>query len=197
MKEVLRYSLRPFPLPLATSDGNLVKTVKSKLLRFIENRTADYLVDMIEGNRVLILDAIAILQTIKTIPSTFGELGHKLLIMVVALALKSEAKRVDFMCDRYPAQSIKDFERAIGGKRGMQLIKIFSSLQNVPCQFITAGELIKFLLKHWIEVYDPQLLRGVEVFVAHENRCHQLVTSTNIIGCHEVEDLESDQEEGF
>ena len=46
MKKVLQYSLRPFPLPFATSDGNLVKTVKSKLLHLIENRTADYLVDI-------------------------------------------------------------------------------------------------------------------------------------------------------
>ena len=107
MKEVLQYSLRPFPLPLATSDDNLVKTVKSKLLHLIENRMADYLVDMIEGSRVLILDAMAILQTIKTIPSTFGELAHKLLVMIVKLAVKSEAKRVDFVCDRYPAQSIR------------------------------------------------------------------------------------------
>ena len=134
MKEVLRYSLRPFPLPLATSDGNLVKTVRSKLLHLIENRTADYLVDMIEGNRVLILDVMAILQTIKTISSTFGELAHKLLIMVVELAVKSEAKRIYFVCDRYPAQSIKDFERVMGGERGTQLIKIFSSPQKVPRQ---------------------------------------------------------------
>ena len=168
MKEVLRYSLRPFPLPLATFDGNLVKTV-SKLLHLIENRTADYLVDMIEGNRVLVLDALAILQTIKTIPSTFGELAHKLLIMVVELAVKSEAKRVDFVCDRYPVQSMKDFERAMRGERGTQLIKIFSSLQKVPRQwrkFITAGEskeeLIKFLFKYGSEECDPQLLRGVE-----------------------------------
>lgn len=69
IKEVLQYSLRQFPPPLATSDGNLVKTVKSKLLHLIENRTADHLVDIIEGNKVLILDAMAILQTIKTIPS--------------------------------------------------------------------------------------------------------------------------------
>ena len=87
--------------------GNLVKTVRSKLLHLIENRMADYLVDMIEGNRVLILDAMAILQTIKTIPSTFSDPAHK----------KSEAKIVDFVCDRYPAQSIKDFEMAIRGER--------------------------------------------------------------------------------
>ena len=200
MKEVLQYSLRPFALPLATSDGNLVKTVKSKLLHLIENRTADYLVDMIEGNRVLILDAMAILQTIKTIPSTFGELAHKLLVMVVELAMKSEAKRVDFVCHRYPAQSIKDFERAIRGGRGTQLIKIFSSVQKVLRQwrkFITAGEnkeLIKLLFKYWSEECDPQLLRGADVFVAHKNCCHQLVTLTNTIAWHEV-DLESDHEE--
>ena len=89
---------------------------------------------MIEGKyyRVLILDAMAILQTINTIPSTFGEVAHKLLVMVVELAVKSEAKRIDFVCDTYPAQSIKDFERAVRGERGTQLIKIFSSLQKVP-----------------------------------------------------------------
>ena len=186
MKEVLQYSLRPFPLPLATSDGNLVKTAKSKLLHLIENRTTDHLVDRIEGDKVLILDAMAILQTIKIIPSTFGELAHKLLVMVVELAVKSKAKRVYFVCDRYPAQSIKDFERAIRGERGTQLIKIYSSLQKVPRQwkkFITAGEnkekLIKFLFKSWSEECDPQLLRGVEVFIAHESQCHQLVASSS------------------
>ena len=40
---------------------------------------------------------------------------HKLIVMVVELAVKSKAKRVDFVCDRYLAQSIKDFERAICG----------------------------------------------------------------------------------
>lgn len=202
MKEVLQYSLRPFPLPLATSDGNLVKTAKSKLLHLIENRTTDHLVDRIEGDKVLILDAMAILQTIKIIPSTFGELAHKLLVMVVELAVKSKAKRVDFVCDRYPAQSIKDFERAIRGERGTQLIKIYSSLQKVPRQwkkFITAGEnkeeLIKFIFKSWSEECDPQLLRGVEVFIAHESQCHQLVASTNTIACHEVEDLACGHEE--
>ena len=202
MKEVLQYSLRPFPLPLATSDGNLVKTAKSKLLHLIENRTTDHLVDRIEGDKVLILDAMAILHTIKIIPSTFGELAHKLLVMVVELAVKSKAKRVDFVCDRYPAQSIKDFERAIRGERGTQLIKIYSSLQKVPRQwkkFITAGEnkeeLIKFIFKSWSEECDPQLLRGVEVFIAHESQCHQLVASTNTIACHEVEDLACDHEE--
>jgi hypothetical protein len=202
MKEVLQYSLRPFPLPLATSDGNLVKTAKSKLLHLIENRTTDHLVDRIEGDKVLILDAMAILHTIKIIPSTFGELAHKLLVMVVELAVKSKAKRVDFVCDRYPAQSIKDFERAIRGERGTQLIKIYSSLQKVPRQwkkFITAGEnkeeLIKFIFKSWSEECDPQLLRGVEVFIAHESQCHQLVASTNTIACHEVEDLACGHEE--
>ena len=38
MNEVLQYLLRPFPLPLATSDGNLVKTVKSKLLHLIREQ---------------------------------------------------------------------------------------------------------------------------------------------------------------
>ena len=38
MEEVLKYSLRPFPGSLATSEGDLVKTAKSKLLHKIEKR---------------------------------------------------------------------------------------------------------------------------------------------------------------
>ena len=166
LKKVLQYSLRPFPSPLATSEGNIVKTPKSKLLHLIENRNADHLLDKIEGNKVLILDAMAIIQTIKIIPSIFGELSRKLLVKIVELAVNSTAKTVDFVCDRYPAQSINHFEKAMRGEKVSQLIKIYSSIQKVPRQwkkFIVAGknkeELIKFLFKSWSE--ERHLLRGV------------------------------------
>ena len=41
MKEVLKYSLRPFPCSLATNEGGLIKTVKSKLFNAIEGEVPD------------------------------------------------------------------------------------------------------------------------------------------------------------
>ena len=41
MKDVLTYSLRKFPSPIATVDGKLVKTPKSKLMHLLESRVED------------------------------------------------------------------------------------------------------------------------------------------------------------
>ena len=48
-KDVLQYSLRPFPLPLATVEGDLVKTAKSKLLNTTESETEDAFVESVDG----------------------------------------------------------------------------------------------------------------------------------------------------
>ena len=37
IEDVLKYSLRPFPSSLATLEGDLIKTQKSKLLQAVEN----------------------------------------------------------------------------------------------------------------------------------------------------------------
>jgi hypothetical protein len=75
MENVLKYSLRPFPLPFATAEGNLVKTAKSKLLNIIENETQDAQIESVDGQCALILDAMAILQSTKITCHTFGELA--------------------------------------------------------------------------------------------------------------------------
>ena len=113
MEEVLKYSLRPFPGSLATSEGDLVKTAKSKLLHKIEEDVPDASVDLpVVENKAYIIDAMAVLQTLPVIPETFGELATKLLTMVVNAALFYKCKRLDFVCDRYQRQSIENLERA-------------------------------------------------------------------------------------
>ena len=116
MEEVLKYSLRPFPDSLATSEGDLVKTTKSKLLQKIEEDVPSASsVDLpAVENKAYILDAMAVLQTLTVIPETFGELATKLLTMVINAAFFYKCKRLDFVCDRYPRQSIKNMERPDG-----------------------------------------------------------------------------------
>ena len=85
MEEVLKYSLRPFPRALATNEGDLVKTVKAKLLHAIEEEVQGSSVDLPVGEKAYILDAMAMLQTLTVLPVTFGELAIDLLIRVATL----------------------------------------------------------------------------------------------------------------
>ena len=71
MKDVLKYSLRPFPLPLATVEGDLVKTAKSKLLNAIENEAEGALAERVDGVSALIIDAMAFFRR-KITSRTFG-----------------------------------------------------------------------------------------------------------------------------
>ena len=201
MKDVLKYSLRPFPLPLATIEGDLVKTAKSKLLNAIENEAQDALVERVDGESALIIDAMAILQTTKITSRTFGELAHDLLVKIVKMATSSRSQRIDFVGDRYPAHSIKNLEREKRGEGGSFRMKIFGEQQRLPRQwkkFLSNGEnkeeLMNFLYETW-KTANPQLLNGVEVFITHEKKCHWLSESNNVMICSSVEELTCDHEE--
>ena len=122
MEEVLKYSLRPFPCSLATNEGDLVKTVKSKLVSTVEGEVTDASVDIPIEEKAYIVDAMAMVQTMTEIPDTFGELATQLLVKIVNTAVFSNSKRVDFVCDRYPKQSIKDLERQRRAASGVQVI---------------------------------------------------------------------------
>ena len=182
MEEVLKYFLHPFPGSLATSEGDLVKTAKSKLLHKIEEDVPNASVDLpAVENKAYILDAMAVLQTLPVIPEMFGELATKLLTMVLNAALFYKCKRLDFVCDQYPRQSIKNLERARRAASGVQVIRIYSEQQKAPRQwkkFMSSGEnkeeLIKFIFNTWRKA-NPQLLKGVEVFLAHKRTLPQIV----------------------
>ena len=158
-----------------------MKTAKSKLLSKVEAEVKDPYVDGIGAESALIVDAMAILQMMKDIPSTFGELANELLSRVVNMAVMSKSGRVDFVADRYPKHSIKNLERSKRSENGV--IKIYSDQQRVPHQwkkFLSSGQnkedLMKFFAAAWRKA-SPQMLKGVEVLIAHEEKCHKLKAS--------------------
>ena len=131
MKEVLKNSLRPFPRALATNEGDLVKIVKAKLLNTIEEEAQGGSVDLPIGDKTYILDAMAMIQTLTVLPGTFGELATDLIVGVVNTAVFSNFKWVNFVCDRYPRQSIKNLERDRRAVGGVQVIRIYSEQKNL------------------------------------------------------------------
>ena len=201
MKEVLTYSLWPYPHPLATNEGGLVKTVKAKLLNMIENETEDASVDLPVGDKAYIFDAMAILQTLTVLPATFGELATNLLDKIVNTGVSLNFSRIDFVCDRYPEKSIKNLERDKRAVDGANVIRIYSEQQRVPRQwkkFLASGEnkeeIMKFIFNCWRNA-DPCARKGVEVFLAHEDKCHKLTELLGDMSCTEIEELSSDHEE--
>ena len=111
------------------------------------------------GDSALIIDAIAVLQTMKLTATTFGKLAEGLLAKIVMMANSSNSSRVDFVGDRYPQQSIKDLEREKRSDGETYLTKIYGTQQRVPRQwkkFLSAGrnkeDSLSFCLKNGKDV---------------------------------------------
>ena len=155
MKDVLTYSLRKFPSPVVTADGNLVKTSKAKLMHEIEKRVENPDVEFISADNALLLDGMALIQTIKHIPESFGAFVEVMLKRILSLASNARSKRVDFVSDVYPDVSIKNIERSKRAGNGSTVIRILSPEQKVPRQFkkfLSVGKnkeaLIEFFCQH-------------------------------------------------
>lgn len=202
MKEVMNYALRPFPSPLATYDGTMVKTQKSKIMQILETTSDIDLVDHIPPQSCIVIDAMALFQMMKDIPNTFEELSLNILKNIVTIASKFGSTRIDFVCDRYPEQSIKGSERAKRGSSGSTTIKVFGRSQKVPRQwkkFLSSGsnkeEIMEFLFRDWKKLH-PSLFKEKEIFVTHRSQCHRFfVNDENVINNECVDQLECDHEE--
>ena len=203
MKEVLTYSLQKFPSPIATVDGKLVKTPKSKLMHVLESRVDDPTIESVPSNNALILDGMALIQMMKHIPNTFGKLVEIILGRILSLASNSKSTRVDFVCDTYPEVSIKNMERSSRADEGSTVVRILGADQKVPRQFkkfLSVGKnkesLIEFFqhLKHVGKLSN--LIGNVELFVSHGEMCHRFCTNNREkVQVEECKELFSDHEE--
>ena len=86
MKEVLKYTLRPFPSPLSLYDGSMVKTQKSKLLEIIEKKSNVDCIVSIPERSCLVIDAMAMLQVLKNVPNNFENLATTIFKTAISLA---------------------------------------------------------------------------------------------------------------
>lgn len=201
MKEVLQYPLRPFPLPFSKPDGALVKGTKSALLEVLERAVDNPLVTAVDNGGALLIDAMALFQSMKIKVKTFGELAVHVLDGIVSLGHSFGCQRVDFVGDRYPKISIKDLERQNRAAGGTQMIRISNAKQPVPRQwkkFLSAGqnkeEIMKFLFQHW-STLSSEKFNGKLVYLTHENECHRFQATASTLSITEVPELESDHEE--
>ncbi len=79
MERIMKYSLCKCPQPFATYDVQLIKTPKVKLMHAIEDRSSDCTVDTIHPSSASMLDGMAMIQTQKYLPQTFGAYAEDVL----------------------------------------------------------------------------------------------------------------------
>lgn len=204
LEEVFSYTLRTYPRALATDNGGLNKTAKSKLLHVLEQEAEVPLVEEIPAtNTATIVDAMALLQMMnaKEIPETFGELADSILKKVIGIAVKNQSSRIDFVSDRYPPLSTKNAERLNRAVLGTQAVAILGGIQRVPKQwkkFLNLGSnkegLIEFLVNHWRNA-PSSVLQSTELFVTKANTCYRFKSSGSSIAVDEIPALECDHEE--
>ncbi|KAJ8039232.1 hypothetical protein HOLleu_16882 [Holothuria leucospilota] len=84
IREMIKYSLGPVPLSLATCKGTLAKTSKSKIMHFLEGVVGPsvHCVD-IPAEAAWVIDGMALLQQLQNPPSTFGLVAKHVLRMLL------------------------------------------------------------------------------------------------------------------
>ena len=198
LREVFKYSLGPLPWSLASTDGSLCKTVKSKLLESLSEGVEP--AEDVPPTTALIVDGMAILQSMKEIPATFEELATAVFDSVVPKT--ALARRVDFVTDRYPDISIKNPERAKRATAGAVKVKITGAGQKCPKQwkkFLSSGEnkraLTRFLLQQWSRDSYADRIGNRNIYFAVEDKCFRLSVIIGKVVCEEIPELNSNHEE--
>ena len=158
-----------------------------------------------ENTDAVLLDGMALLQTLKDIPDTFGDLAEKVVRIIISTAKKAQGNRVDFVSDTYPKVSIKDIEREKRSMSGVTRIRIGGATQKVPRQFkkfLSLGEnkkaLIEFIFQHMTSLDLAPALQQVTLLFTHGAECHKFFADSsngNMQRIESVPELYSNHEE--
>ena len=198
MKNVLSYELGVFPYSLATVDGCLVKTAKSKLLPLLLKDAA--LLPSVPGQYATVVDAMAMLQTTVPTGDTFGSLAKQLLLSLLRTVQPNA--RLDFVSDQYPANSIKGQERNKRGRAGALLVHISGPTTKLPSwkkfmlESTNKEAIIRFLASCWSAPECAPHLLNKQFYMNVGHQCVLLSSADGIsVDKVDVPELQSSQEE--
>ncbi|CAB4014755.1 Hypothetical predicted protein [Paramuricea clavata] len=187
VQQMLSFCLGSCPLSLATVTGGICKTTKAKLLQSFQSEFLDCIVDNFHDACCVLIDAMAVLQSTVLVPETYGELADDILVRVLAVARKFKASRVEFVSDRYPAQSIKNAQREKRVTQGECSVRIYAKDQKVFKlwkKFLSNGKnkenLVSFLLDTWSNM-EGRHLGEHELFVTSGSNCTKLSSTAEIL----------------
>ena len=104
-RELLKYSLGPIAWSLATPEGSIYKSVKSKLLNELEDRIP--VRSAIPQKNARIYDGMCIIHQLSTGLETFGDLSERVLKRITS----NDTFHIFFVTDQYWKHPIKSCER--------------------------------------------------------------------------------------
>ena len=143
---------------------------------------------------------MALLQSIKNVPRTFGDLAEYMLKLIIRTA--RNAVRVDFVTDTYPELSIKNLERSKREAGGSFAVKITASAQRCPqkwAKYLALGSnkeaLIKFFVTEWQNDNYADFVGDKVILVSAKHTCYRLSRMSYKIRLERVEEFCSTQEE--
>lgn len=192
MKEVFKYPLAPFPWTLANVNGSLKKTCKSVFAHHLEKYITP--ASLPEKDSACIIDAMAVLQSIKGEQKTFDELTT---FLKQILNIGRSCCRIDIVFDDYREVSIKSLEREKRGTaEGMKFSEIKGGHKVVCWRKLlrnsdSKNKMIKFFVDSWKEEKFKNMIGNQEIFVTVGEICFR-ITST---GSETVPELFCTQEE--
>jgi hypothetical protein len=184
-------------------DGNPTKTVKANLMHMLEGMSLECVNNFLPRNSAIMMDAMALLQSLTRIPKTFGELAAHVLSRLLSLAGFHKASRIDFVADLYPDHSIKANERNRRAAQGSTLVNIYGKIQPMPMQwkkYLNSGKnkeaIITFLIDCWKDLKSEDLT-GLILYATRGNKYSKIspTSQSTIVETTEVVELECDHEE--
>ena len=100
MQNVLSYCLGVYPLSLASVNGSLLKTAKSKLADILESASGNPHVDKtdIPNDNALVVDAMAVVQCLKGNWKTFGDFADSSFRIPHEISSGLSCKKTRFCC---------------------------------------------------------------------------------------------------
>lgn len=198
LQEVLAHELGPVPWSLASPDGTMAKTNKAALSKLLENGV-EFLQNQPRDSAVII-DSMAMLQTLTRIPEKFSELAD--IVINIVFHSAGDAKRIDVVADQYPCISIKNAERSRRSKHGQISVKITSPEQLCPRQWkktMSSGEsktnLMHFLAEEWASDRHAEKIGDRSLYVTHGCDCTLISVIEGRVVSTFVPELQSNQEE--
>ena len=196
LAEVLKYPLTPVPLSLCHVDGTMLKTPKSALMQYLENKVKSNSPEHID---VTIIDASFYFHLLPgaALPTKFGGISSHILRKIMA----SEGDEIHFVSDKWLSPSIKDCERA-ARDGSVDSFKITGGNQKRPANWMSAlrnagfkESLVKYLVASWADDCNVKHLGTKTLYANDGDTCYKYVVEGNSVVKSEESRYSNDHEE--
>lgn len=184
-KKMLSHPITEVPLSLAHSDGTMIKTDKSALLKFLEKKqTGSIASEEISNVEFCLIDGGQLLHTsLQFVSGSYGTMARQILSRVCS----SVGRQIHVLFDVYKNDSLKESERILRGNECSTTNYSISGPDQKPrqsgqqlaknCSF--KNEFAKFLQSEWQKEMYASMIGSKIIVVSHGGNCVDISSSSS------------------